>query len=67
MSERSELIARKETVRARLVQLQRELERSRLQPHAGKQVRRLEEQIEQLMAEEQQLRQAIDQSPQAPA
>ncbi len=67
MNERSSLIARKESVRARLVQLQRELERARLQPHAGKQVRRLEDQIEQMMAEEAQLRQAIDQSPQEPS
>lgn len=63
MSERSSLVARKESVRARLAQLQRELERTRLQPRSsGKQLRRIEEQIEQLMAEEAQLRQQIDQS-----
>lgn len=66
MSDRTSLIARKEAVRSRLSQLQHELERTRLQPRSsGKQVRRIEEQIEQLMAEEAQLRQQIDQS--APA
>lgn len=61
MSERTELIARKESLRARLMQLRRELDRERLRGSQGaRRVRQVEAQIEQMEAEERELRLAID-------
>lgn len=63
MSDRRELIARKESIRARLVQLRRELDRERLRGSAGaRRVRQIETQIEQFEGEERELRLAIDQA-----
>lgn len=63
MSNRNTLIARKESVRARITQTQRELERERiLQRPNSKRIRQLEQQLERLMAEEHELRQEIDRS-----
>ena len=63
MSNRHTLIARKEAVRARLTQTQRELERERTLPRSNsKRIRQMEQQLERLMAEEQELRQEIDRS-----
>lgn len=61
MPDRASLIARKESVRARLSQLRRELERERLQPRPRtKRIRAIEVDIDRHMAEEQSLRQEID-------
>jgi len=63
MADRTTLIARKEAVRQRLGQLQRELTRLQAQPlPTSRQIDRLQGQIEQLMAEEYSLRVAIDQA-----
>lgn len=63
MADRFTLIARKEAVRQRLGQLQRELTRFQAQqPPATRQIDRLQGQIEQLMAEEYNLRVMIDQA-----
>lgn len=63
MADRFTLIARKELVRQRLGQLQRELVRVQAQqPLALRQIERLQGKIEQLMAEEYTLRVAIDQA-----
>jgi chromosome segregation ATPase len=61
MSERSELIARKQSVQARIVQLQRNVERERLRSGGrSKKIAQMDVQIEQLQAEESELRQQID-------
>lgn len=61
--DRSGLIAQKQDVRRRLERAQREVERMRsLVPVPKRAIERLEGQIEQWMAEEYQLRVAIDQS-----
>ena len=64
MAERFQLIARKNELCQSLERLQRQLERQRtkLPPAHPRDLARLEAQIEQLMAEEYQLRVAIDQS-----
>ena len=63
MADRFTLIARKETVRQRISQLQRELAQVQAQqPPAPRQIARLQQQLEQLMAEEYNLRIAIDQA-----
>lgn len=63
MADRFTLIARKEAVRQRIGQLQRELVQVQAkQPPAPRQIDRIERQIEQLMAEEYNLRVAIDQA-----
>lgn len=63
MADRFTLIARKETVRQRIGQLQRELTRLQTQqPPPVRQIDRLQGQLEQLMAEEYNLRVAIDQT-----
>lgn len=69
MADRRELIARKESVVARLMQLRRELDRERLRGSSGaRRVRQIESQIEQFEAEERELRLQIDQTaPQEPA
>ena len=69
MADRRELITRKESVRARLVQLRHELDRERLRGSSGaRRVRQVEAQIEQFEAEERELRLQIDQTaPQEPA
>lgn len=63
MADRFTLIAHKETVRQRIGQLQRELAQAQAkQPPAPRQIARLQQQLEQLMAEEYNLRIAIDQA-----
>lgn len=64
MSERETLIARKLVVRRQIEKLTREIEAGRLTrpPMSTRRLRRLEQQMEQLMAEETTLRQAIDRS-----
>jgi len=63
MADRYRLIARKEEVRRKLEQMRRTLERERSKdPPARRQINRLEAQLEQLMAEEYNLRVAIDQA-----
>lgn len=63
MADREALIARKNEVRRRIEQVRRTLERERAKPAPPKrQVNRLETQLEQLMAEEYNLRVAIDQA-----
>lgn len=63
MSEREMLIARKREVRRELERAQRELETLRDRPNLpDREIARLENQVEQLMAEEFNLRVAIDQS-----
>lgn len=58
---RGTLIARKDLVRVKIVQTQRELEKQRLMgPRASKQVAQTEKKLEQLQAEEATLRQEID-------
>lgn len=63
MADRFALIARKQEVRRRLETLQRQLtaERAKLQPNQ-RHLNQLERQAEQLMAEEANLRVAIDQA-----
>ena len=64
MSERSELIARKQSVQARIVQLQRNIERERLRSGGrSKKIAQMDAQIEQMQAEEAELRQQIDRVP----
>jgi predicted nucleic acid-binding Zn-ribbon protein len=64
MSERSELIARKQSIQARIVQLQRNIERERLRSGGrSKKIAQMDAQIEQLQAEEGELRQQIDRAP----
>lgn len=61
MANRDTLIARKEEVRRKLEQMRRTLERERAKdPPSQRQINRLETQLEQLMAEEYNLRVAID-------
>ena len=63
MTDRYALIARKEEVRHKLEQVRRTLERERAKvPPQQRLVNRLESQLEQLMAEEYNLRVAIDQA-----
>lgn len=63
MADRFTLIARKQEVRRRLETLQRQLEHERTKPHrAARRLAQLENQVEQLMAEEANLRIAIDQA-----
>ena len=66
MSDRYQLIARKEEIRRRIVQIRRRLESERT-PSTGKPNRRriekLERELDALMAQEYSLRQAIDRSP----
>ena len=63
MADRFTLIVRKETVRRRISQLQRELAQAQAkQPPAARQIAHLQQQVEQLMAEEYNLRIAIDQA-----
>lgn len=58
---RDALISQKNLVRNRIVQTQKQIERERLQQRPNsKSLRRLDEQLERLMAEESELRQAID-------
>ena len=60
---RDALIAQKNMVRNRIVQTQKQIERERLQQRPNsKSIRRLDEQLERLMAEESDLRQKIDQT-----
>lgn len=69
MDDRKQLIARKEAVRSRLMQLRSELDRERLRGSRGsRKVRQLEGQIDQLENEERELRLAIDRTaPEEPA
>lgn len=61
MSERSELITRKQSVQARIVQLQRNIERERLRSSGrSKKIAPMGVQLEQMQAEEATLRQEID-------
>lgn len=63
MDDRYALIARKEEVRRKLEQIRRTLERERAKPvPSERQIGRLETTIEQLMAQEYNLRIAIDQA-----
>jgi chromosome segregation ATPase len=63
MSSREELIARKHEVRRRIEAAQRQLSTLRVSPKPRhREVRKLEEEIERLMAEESSLRVEIDQS-----
>jgi hypothetical protein len=64
MADRFQLIARKNEVRQQLARLRLQLEReqAKLPPVPPRQLARLEQQLEQLMAEEYTLRVAIDQS-----
>lgn len=63
MADRETLIARKQEVRRRIEQARRTLERERAKPVPPKrQINRLERQLEGLMAEEYNLRVAIDQA-----
>jgi hypothetical protein len=63
MADREALIARKHAVRRTIERVQRELERARATtPPPARQVRKLEDQLERLMAEEYTLRLAIDRS-----
>jgi hypothetical protein len=60
---RDALIGQKNLVRSRIVQAQRQIERERLQQRPNpKNIRKLDEQLERLMAEESELRQKIDQT-----
>lgn len=63
MTDRFALIARKQEIRRRLETLQRQLdaERTKVAP-AQRYIQQLERQVEQLMAEEYNLRVAIDQT-----
>ena len=55
------LVSRKEMVRVKITQTQREMEKTRLMgPRASKQLSQLERKLEQLQAEETTLRQEID-------
>lgn len=66
MSEKSELIARRLSVQARIVQLQREIERERLRSGGhSKKIAQLTVQIEQFEAEETTLRAEIDKAAEA--
>jgi hypothetical protein len=61
MSERSQLISRKQSVQARIVQLQRNVERERLRTGGrSKKIAQMDVQIEQYQAEEAELRKEID-------
>jgi hypothetical protein len=63
MVDRESLIARKHALRGQIERLQRELERARTaSPANQRQMRKLEAQLEKLMAEEYSLRLAIDRS-----
>ncbi len=63
MADRDALIARKQELRRRIEQLRRALEREMVKaPLPRRQISRLETQLEQLMAEEYNLRVAIDQT-----
>lgn len=63
MTDRFTLIARKQEVRRRLEALQRQLDHERAKPHPNqRRLNQLERQAEQLMAEESNLRIAIDQA-----
>ena len=63
MADRFALIARKQEVRRRLEALQRQLDHERTKsPPAPRRIHQLEQQVDQLMAEETQLRIAIDQA-----
>lgn len=64
MADRETLIARKHEVRRAVAKCQRELEQLRRRsPLPARKVARLEDQVERLMAEEYNLRLAIDRSP----
>jgi hypothetical protein len=61
---RDALISQKNLVRSRIVQTQKQIEREHLQQRQNpKTIRRLEEELERLMAEESDLRQKIDKTP----
>ncbi len=68
MGDRLDLIARKQDVRSRIERLRRQLAQEMEQTRSpgerakSRRIRRLESQLEQLMAEEYRLRVAIDQS-----
>lgn len=63
MADRFALIARKQEVRRRLEVLQRQLAAERVKPQPNqRRINQLERQAEQLMAEESNLRIAIDQA-----
>lgn len=60
------LISRKEMVRVKIVQTQREIEKTRLMGSRGsKQLAQLEKKLEQLQSEETTLRQEIDKASEA--
>ena len=66
MSDRYQLIARKEAIRRQIAQIRRRLESERAPANGSPNQRRiakLETQLERLMAQEYSLRQAIDRSP----
>lgn len=61
MSDRERLIARKNTVRREIERIQRELAQAQVTPRTEqRRIRRLQDQLERLMAEEYTLRQEID-------
>lgn len=63
MTDRNTLIVRKQEVRRRLEALQRQLDHERTKPRPNqRRINQLERQAEQLMAEESNLRIAIDQT-----
>jgi chromosome segregation ATPase len=63
MADRETLIVRKQAVRRRIEQLRRTLEREQAKvPPPQRQISRLETELEKLMAEEYNLRVAIDQA-----
>jgi len=63
MADRFALIARKQEVRRRLEALQRQLDHERTKsPLLPRRIQQLEQQVDRLMAEEYQLRVAIDQA-----
>lgn len=61
MSDRATLIARKNTVRREIERVQRELAQAQVMPRTEqRRIRKLQDQLERLMAEEYTLRQEID-------
>jgi hypothetical protein len=66
MSDRYQLIARKEAIRRQIAQIRRRLESERAPVNGSPnqhRIAKLETQLERLMAQEYSLRQAIDRSP----
>lgn len=63
MTDRDQLIARKNDVRRQIERLRRQLAQEQVQPRpSARRVRQLQEQLDRLMAEEHELRLAIDSS-----